>query len=327
MERVVVNMETEGQNGKQDEKEDEKAREYDSAWKEVIEEHFESFLEFFFPEIHKDIEFSKGFEFLSKELRNISPDGNVGKRFADELIKVHLKNGGVKYICIFIHIEVQGTRVVNFVQRVYIYNYRIFNQHLDKGVEVVSLVILTDEDKNYRPDQYHVGRWGFDLRMRFPLVKLIDYRDNEELAKKLEESTSPMAMVVKAQLNSYDAKKHDNNKKYDVKRDLIRQCYRRGYEKEQIQTLLKFMNWIIRLPKEFEMRLSDEIARIEEVEKMPYVTTWERIAKEEGQEIGVKKEKKATAIKLIKKGMKNDFIADVTGFPIKKIEELAAEAQ
>ncbi len=62
-------METEGQN----EKEDEKAREYDSAWKEVIEEHFESFLEFFFPEIHKDIDFSKEFEFLSKELRQISP--------------------------------------------------------------------------------------------------------------------------------------------------------------------------------------------------------------------------------------------------------------
>ncbi len=57
------------------------------------------------------------------------------------------------------------------------YNYRIFNQHLDKGVEVVSLMILTDEDKNYRPDEYHVGRWGFDLRMKFPLVKLIDYRD------------------------------------------------------------------------------------------------------------------------------------------------------
>ncbi len=83
-------METEKQNDKEseNEKEDEKPREYDSAWKEVIEEHFESFLEFFFPEIHKDIDFSKGFEFLSKELRKITPDGNVGKRYADELIKV-----------------------------------------------------------------------------------------------------------------------------------------------------------------------------------------------------------------------------------------------
>ncbi|MCP4705516.1 MAG: hypothetical protein GY865_13025, partial [candidate division Zixibacteria bacterium] len=240
------------------------------------------------------------------------------------MIKVYLKDGSVKYICIFIHVEVQGTKVVKFEQRVYIYNYRIFNQHLDKGVEVVSLVILTDEDKNYRPDEYHVGRWGFDLRMKIPLVKLIDYRDNEELAKKLETSTNPMAMVVKAQLNSYDAKKSDNNKKYDVKRDLIRQCYKRGYKKKQIHTLLKFMNWIIRLPEEFEMRLSDEIAKIEEEEKMPYVTTWERIARKEGKEDGVKEEKRKTVINLLKEGVDKKIISSATGFPIKKIEELAA---
>ncbi len=183
-------------------------------------------------------------------------------------------------------------------------------------------MILTDEDKNYRPDEYHVGRWGFDLRMRFPLVKLIDYRDNEELAKKLEESTSPMAMVVKAQWNSYDAKKHDNNKKYDVKWDLMRQCFKRGYSKKQITMLLKFIDWIIRLPEEFEMRLSDEIAKIEEEYKMPYVTSWERIAEKRTE----KRVKKATAIKLLKAGVEKNIIADSIGFPMKKIEELAVEA-
>ncbi len=90
------------------------------------------------------------------------------------------------------------------------------------------------------------------------------------------------------------------------------------------------MNWVIRLPKEFEIRLSDEITKIEEENKMPYVTTWERIAEERGEEIGEergeKKAYKATALKLLKKGIKNDFIADVTGLPINKIEELAAEA-
>ena len=66
---------------------------FDSAWKEVIEKLFESFTEFFFPEIHRDIDFSKGIEFLDSELREITPYGNVGKRYADELVKVHLKDG------------------------------------------------------------------------------------------------------------------------------------------------------------------------------------------------------------------------------------------
>ncbi len=82
------------------------------------------------------------------------------------------------------------------------------------------------------------------------------------------------------------------------------------------------MNWIIRLPKEFEMRLSDEIAKIEEEEKMPYVTTWEKIAEERGERKG----KKSTAIKLLKEGVDKKIISAATGFPMKKIEKLAAEA-
>ncbi|MCP5046786.1 MAG: hypothetical protein GY940_06420, partial [bacterium] len=64
---------------------------YDSAWKDVIEGLFEPFTEFFFPQIHKDIDFSRGIEILDSDLRDIAPYGNVGKRYADELIKVRLK--------------------------------------------------------------------------------------------------------------------------------------------------------------------------------------------------------------------------------------------
>ncbi|MGE5340186.1 MAG: hypothetical protein ACM3SY_01775, partial [Candidatus Omnitrophota bacterium] len=58
-------------------------REYDSAWKEILEEHFETFLEFFFPDIHRDIDFSKGYESLSKELIPIARGHKLGKRLAD----------------------------------------------------------------------------------------------------------------------------------------------------------------------------------------------------------------------------------------------------
>ena len=46
-----------------------KRSKYDSAWKEVIVELFEYFLDFFFPKIHKAIDFSKKVEFLDKEFR------------------------------------------------------------------------------------------------------------------------------------------------------------------------------------------------------------------------------------------------------------------
>lgn len=131
---------------------------YDSAWKDVIEELLEPFLEFFFPVVHADIDFSKGFEFLGKELRKIAPDGTVGQRYADELIKVQLKDGSAKYLRIFIHLEIQGKQEANLEERIFIYFYRIFDRHREEGTEVVSLVVLTDENKNYRPDEYRTSR-------------------------------------------------------------------------------------------------------------------------------------------------------------------------
>ncbi|MCP4688915.1 MAG: hypothetical protein GY859_12755 [Desulfobacterales bacterium] len=76
------------------------------------------------------------------------------------------------------------------------------------------------------------------------------------------------------------------------------------------------------MPKKFETRLYDETSRIKKENKMPYVTSWERIAKKKGE----KKAYKAIAIKLLKAGVEKNIIADSTGFPINKIEELAAEA-
>ena len=145
-----------------------KNSQYDSAWKDVIEKLLEPFLEFFFPDVYKDIDFSKGFEFLGKELRKIAPAGTVGHRYADQLIKVHIKDGSAKYIRIFIHLEIQGKQEANLEERIFIYFYRIFDRHREEGTEVVSLVVLTDENKNYRPDEYRISRWGFDLRMKFP---------------------------------------------------------------------------------------------------------------------------------------------------------------
>jgi len=211
---------------------------YDSAWKDVIEELFEPFLAFYFPHIHQDIDFSKGYTFLSKELRKIAPDGKVGNRYADELVKVYLKNGSTGYICIFIHVEVQGAKDTDFLTRMYVYNYRIFDKFRQEGAEVISLAILTDEDKSYRPDEYRVSRWGFELKLKIPVVKLIDYRLDEVKKQELESSENPMAMVVRAHFKSHEVKKAKPESKFSAKTELIRQCYRRGGSDER----RRFMN-------------------------------------------------------------------------------------
>lgn len=306
----------------------EKKTDFDSAWKDVIEDLFEPFLEFFFPDIHRDIDFSKEIKIMDSESRGIAPYGKIGKRYADKLIQVHLKNGSTACVCVFIHIEIQGTREKQgiFPERAYVYNYRTYDKNIDKGIKVISVAILTDEDENYRPDEYLVQQWGFELRMKIPMVKIIDFKNKKELRDKLENSDNPMAMVVLAQLERYKLKKADDNKKSAVKLELIRRCYERRYTKEEIRVLLKFIDWLILLPEGLNEQLSTKIEELEEVYKMPYITSWERIAEKKGVKIGEEKGKIKTARELIKRGVAINIIAEATGFSQKKIEKLSATA-
>ena len=59
---------------------EEKKREqdqYDNPWKDILNRYFPDCLEFFFPEIARQIDWSKGYEFLDKELEQIAPKSSI----------------------------------------------------------------------------------------------------------------------------------------------------------------------------------------------------------------------------------------------------------
>ncbi|MGH9836138.1 MAG: hypothetical protein ACRD9Y_24200 [Blastocatellia bacterium] len=104
-------------------------------------------MKLFFPFAHAQIDWPRGFEFLDKELQKITADAAVGRRVVDKLVKVWLKTG--QELCVLIHIEVQGTHETGFELRLYVYNFRIYDRF---KAQVATFVILTDEDKNWRPN-------------------------------------------------------------------------------------------------------------------------------------------------------------------------------
>ena len=107
---------------------------YDEGWKEVIETFFPQFLSFFFPQIDRGIDFGKGYTFLDKELNSIDKKGLTGRKVVDKLVRVRRKDGAEQWL--LIHIEVQGYPQKRFEQRMYVYNYRAFDQY---SQDVVSL--------------------------------------------------------------------------------------------------------------------------------------------------------------------------------------------
>jgi hypothetical protein len=66
---------------------------FDSPWKEVLDCYFEWFLAFFLPQAHAEIDWSRGYEMLDKELQKIVPESEQRRRIVDKLVKVWLKNG------------------------------------------------------------------------------------------------------------------------------------------------------------------------------------------------------------------------------------------
>lgn len=64
--------------------------------------------------------------------------------------------------------------------------------------------MLTDSSPGFRPDCFERKRWGFELRMRFPVVKLLDFDSRRD---ELEASSNPFALVVLAHLEARRTRK------------------------------------------------------------------------------------------------------------------------
>ncbi len=249
--------------------------EHDSAWKEVLEKLFERFLSFFFPEIYKDIDFSRGFEFLDNELQQIAVESESGKRIVDKLVKVYLRNGSEQWL--LIHIEIQGYEQAEFPERMYVYNYRIFDKFRR---EVISLALLTDENPNFRPNEYSRSRrdWGFEVICRFPVVKLIDYRDQWA---ELETNPHPFAIIVRAYLKALEIV-GNVQEKYSWKKRFLLELYESGMDRETLWAIYKFIDWMIRLPKDLNKAIVAEMKTIEEVKHMSLITSAEEVGLEKG---------------------------------------------
>ncbi len=251
--------------------------ELDSPWKESLDVYFQSFLALCFPAVHREIDWTRGYEMLDKELPKFFPEAAAGLRVVDKLVRVWRNTGDEEWI--LVHVEVQSQALPDFPERVFVYHYRLRERYNKK---VVSLVVLGDDRAGWRPDCYRDELWGCEIEFRFPTVKLLDY--TADLAK-LEGSTNPFAVLVLAHLRSMETK-GDLARRYDGKFHLAKGLYEKGWDKDRIRRLFRFVDWMMDLPPELEQQFKQELFEFEEEKQMPYVTSVERLAREEGRQEG-----------------------------------------
>ena len=178
---------------------------------------------FFFPQAHAEIDWSRGYEMLDKELQPIVRRSKQGRRYVDKLVKVWLKSGEERWL--LIHVEVQTWKEGDFPKRMHVYNHRIFDRY-DR--EVISLAILADDDPDWRPSRYGYGRWGFHARTEFPIVKLLDHAPRYQ---ELVTDPNPFAMVVLAHLKTLETRRSSADR-HAWKVRLVKRLFERGMNRK-----------------------------------------------------------------------------------------------
>ncbi|OGO97583.1 MAG: hypothetical protein A3F41_06180 [Coxiella sp. RIFCSPHIGHO2_12_FULL_44_14] len=274
----------------------------DSAWKEILDVFFREFLEFFFPDIAQQIDWARGFEFLDKELQSVFSHPKGKRRTVDKLVRVYQLNGQEQWL--LLHIEVQGKYEIHFECRLFEYYYRLYDKY---HAPILPLVILTDDRPQWRPDHYESSVLGNPvIQFQFQVKKLSDYRDQRDA---LEQTRNPFGAVVLAQLAALDTR-YNLSHRFQQKIYLTKLLYHRGWNKEQILNLYKFIDWILTLPEELAIEYNNQIQALTEEKTMAYITTAERIGIKKGLEEGMRlaKEKQqeyiTTAERIgIKKGL------------------------
>ncbi len=144
----------------------------DSPWKSILRTYFPEAIEFFFPDIAKTIDWQIPPVFLDKEFQQLSPNAEVGKRYADQLVQVKLKRG--KLLILLLHLEIQANKEIKFEERMLTYALRIYDFFHQPAC---SLAILCDSNAKWQPQKYILAIPGSKLTFEFTTIKLLDYQE------------------------------------------------------------------------------------------------------------------------------------------------------
>jgi predicted transposase YdaD len=308
----------------------------DILWKAALEDLFDDFLRFFYPDADELFDLEKGFEYLDKELEQLfPPEGDeVAPRYVDKLVKVYMRSGAEEWI--LIHIEVQGYSDKDFARRMFQYFYRILDRY-DRPI--TAFAIFADSHKNFHPASYQRSFLGTSVSYRYNTYKIID-QDEAALA----ESNNPFALAVSAARLAIASKNMDDQQLFDLAYDLAKNLLSKQMPKEKIRKVMNFLRYYLRFdnPQLF-INFGKEINILTERNTTMGIEEFlldqakkEGLRKgreegrnegreedrEEGLHEGREEEKRQTAIKMKENSLALDLIANITGLSYEEIERL-----
>ncbi len=83
------------------------------------------------------------------------------------------------------------------------------------------------------------------------------------------------------------ATKRDSEQRLALKSHLVRLLYARGWEREKVRKLFRFIDWLMKLPSDLTIKFSTDIESLQKENTMPYVSTFQQVSRAEGMQDGI----------------------------------------
>jgi hypothetical protein len=250
---------------------------YDSPWKDALQRYFPEFMAFYFPSAHAQVDWSVPYVFLEQELAQVTHDAELGNRRLDKLVRVTQHGGAEQWV--LIHIDIQAGYDRHFGERMFVYNYRIYDRYRRP---VATLAVLADGRKRWRPESFGYALFGCEVTIRFPVIKLHDFAGRQE---ELLHEENVFGMVTAAHLLTQQSR-HQPVQRYAAKWKLARLLYQRNWDKQRIADLFGVIDWMLAIPPDLQHKLMLKIEELERELDMPYLNSFERRGLERGREEG-----------------------------------------
>lgn len=128
-----------------------------------------------------------------------------------------------------------------------------------------------------------------------------------------------------AHLKAQETRQNQQERK-TWKLSLTRQLYERGYRREDVVNLFRFIDWVIQLPEGLELEFWQRVQQYEEETRMPYITSVERFGIQKGRQEGRQEEAVALIFRLINRrfgSIPPELETQIRALPITQLEALA----
>ena len=179
--------------------------------------------------------------------------------------------------------------------------------------KVASFALLCDESKTWKPGKFEYELLGCKILLEYPTAKLSEYRSKQE---ELSDKKNAFADITLAYLSAIDTR-DSTQRRYEKKIILIKKLYEKGYSEYKTTEIFSFIDCLVSLPEALEKKIILIIHNLEEIKKVEYITSVERISRKEGRKEGIKEgiseNQTSVALKMLGRGLDMELISDISG--------------